>query len=146
MGSAGDSACNSLLTIFANRVCSSLRTVSNCRPSPLPALTYRTVASSPDLSILHEEMKFNCRADGAYLACFDKKTTHAQISNSRRVFSSAAAPEGPHTMGRFNASVMPSGMNNVLCQAALAHASRPLCLRARSRNHLATQQGTQCLI
>lgn len=39
VGFAGDSACISLLTILANRGWSSLRTVSNCRPSPLPALT-----------------------------------------------------------------------------------------------------------
>ena len=65
-------------------------------------------------------MKFNRRADGACLTCFDKKTTDAQILNSRRVFSSATAPDGPHTLGRFNASVAPPGVKNIFCQAALA--------------------------
>jgi hypothetical protein len=113
---------------------------------PTSSLNVTNSSISPDLAILHKEMKFNRRVDGAYLTCFDKNTTDAQISNPRRIFSFAAVPTGPHTFGRFNASVVPSGMKNSLCQAALPYASRPSASKLGAGKARPDKQGTQCLI
>ena len=64
---------------------------------PTPSANIAHGGIGPDLSILNKEMKFNRRADGAYLACFDKEATHAQISNSRRVFSVRPQRQMAHT-------------------------------------------------
>ncbi len=61
-----------------------------------------------DRSILYKKIKINRRIDRADLQCVDKKTTHAQIFNSRRIFSSAAPPKDQHTLRRFNSLVVPS--------------------------------------
>lgn len=74
----------------------------------------------PDFSVLYKKMKFNCRVDRAYFQCLDKKATHAQIFNSRRVFRATAPPEDPHTLRRFDSLAVPSRTKNLLFQDALA--------------------------
>jgi len=73
-----------------------------------PRLNVPHSGFDPDLPVLYKKVKLNRRADGAYLRCLDKQPTHAQILNSRRIFSSAAPPDGTHALRRFNSLVVPS--------------------------------------
>lgn len=78
------------------------------QPKSTPSLNVTHRGIGPDFSILDEKMKLNRGVDGANLACLDKKTTDAQIFNPRRIFRSAAPPEHPHALGRFDSLVVSS--------------------------------------
>jgi hypothetical protein len=88
----------------------------------MPSLNIPYSGIGPDFSVLYQEMKFDRRVDGAYFQCLDKKTTHTQISNSRRIFRSAAPPEDPHTLRGLDSLAVPSRMKNLLFQDALVRA------------------------
>jgi hypothetical protein len=91
-----------------------------------------------DFCVFNKKMQFNRRVNSAYFPRLNKKTTYAQIVNSRCIFRSAAPLEGPHALRSFNAFVVSS------LALQISHmVSRPSRLCIFQLPPIAKEQGTK---